>query len=271
MVKYLMRYQSTMGNKLDIIINENYENLNNIDRHILGWIQSHLNKCVKLSVSELSNECNVSTATVLRTCQKLGFSGYSEFKFQLKKDLEAEKLNQLDTSNIIEDDINQTVKFFKNNTDIQNICHLINNSKNIYAYGTGQGQRLMLQEFARCFLNVNKNIIVVPSTTELKIINKFINNEDLLFVASWSGKIDKYKEPILSISLKDVPIVSITNLTTNALSSLAKYNLYFQSTHVDKDMNINLSSYLTLHLVLHLLYDSYIDYLNNEKSPTSSK
>ena len=29
---------------------------------------------------------------------------------------------------------------------------------------------------------------------------------------------------------------------------------------MDKDMNINRSSYLTLHLILHLLYDGYIDY-----------
>lgn len=252
-----------MGNKLDIIINENYKNLNNIDRHILSWIQSNLHACVGLSVAELANKCSVSTATILRTCQKLGFSGYSEFKFQLKKDLENNKIKQIDTSNIIENDINQTMKVFKTNKDIQHICQLIKNSTNIYAYGTGQGQRLMLQEFTRCFLNVNKNIIVVPSTTELKIINKYINKNDLLFVASWSGRIEKYKEPLLSINVKGIPIVSITNLNTNTLSSLATYNLYFQSTHVDKDMNINLSSYLTLHLVLHLLYDAYIDFINN--------
>lgn len=41
---------------------------------------------------------------------------------------------------------------------------------------------------------------------------------------------------------------------------MSKYNLYFQSSTMDKDMNINRSSYLTLHLILHLLYDGYIDY-----------
>ncbi|MCI8931318.1 MAG: hypothetical protein HFI01_07970 [Lachnospiraceae bacterium] len=35
----------------------------------------------------------------------------------------------------------------------------------------------------------------------------------------------------------------------------------FMSTHVDVDMNVNRSSYFTFHLVLHLLYDAYVDYM----------
>ena len=112
----------------------------------------------------------------------------------------------------------------------------------------------MLQEFARCFLNVNKNIILIPSLTELKIIKKFMKKTDLLFIASWSGNIDKYLEVL------GIPMISITCLNNNDLSAMSKYNLYFQSSTMDKDMNINRSSYLTLHLILHLLYDGYIDY-----------
>lgn len=122
----------------------------------------------------------------------------------------------------------------------------------------------MLQELARCFLNVNKNIILIPTSTELKIVKKFMSKQDLLFIASWSGKIEKYKETMINLGVLGIPMVSITNLNNNELSSLSKYNLYFQSTSIDKDMNINRSSYLTLHLVLHLLYDGYIDFLNHQ-------
>ncbi|MFV0550864.1 MAG: SIS domain-containing protein [Anaerorhabdus sp.] len=137
---------------------------------------------------------------------------------------------------------------------------MIHNAKNIYAYGTGQGQRLMLQEFARCFLNVNKNIIMVPTSTELKITKKYMSDKDLLFIASWSGKIEKYQETLVNLDVLGIPMISITNLNNNELSRITKYNLYFQSTSIDKDMNINDSSYLTLHLILHLLYDGYTNY-----------
>lgn len=75
-----------MGFKLDLIINENYSRLNAVDMHILTYIQQNAHTCVSLSIAELARRCNVSTATVLRTTQKLNFSGYSEFKYFLKDD-----------------------------------------------------------------------------------------------------------------------------------------------------------------------------------------
>ena len=102
---------------------------------------------------------------------------------------------------------------------------------------------------------------MVPTSTELKIIKQYMSKKDLLFIASWSGRIEKSKETLLNLEVLGIPLVSITNLNNNELSSISKYNLYFQSTSVDKVMNINRSSYLTLHLVLHLLYDGYINHL----------
>ena len=104
----------------------------------------------------------------------------------------------------------QTIKLFKQNKEINEICRIIDKSDNIYAYGTGHGQRLMLQEFARCFLNVNKNIILIPSLTELKIIKKFMKKTDLLFIASWSGNIDKYRDTLINLEVLGIPMISIT-------------------------------------------------------------
>lgn len=249
-----------MGFKLDLVINENHSKLNNIDLHILNFIQNNLTLCLTISISELASKCNASTATVLRTTKKLGFSGYSEFKYFLKSDIHEKNKESVDIVEIINKDISQTIKVFQQNKHINEIYEMIHNAKNIYAYGTGQGQRLMLQEFARCFLNVNKNIIMVPTSTELKIMKKYMSDKDLLFIASWSGKIEKYQETLVNLDVLGIPMISITNLNNNELSRITKYNLYFQSTSIDKDMNINDSSYLTLHLILHLLYDGYTNY-----------
>ena len=254
-----------MGFQLDRIINENYEKLNNVDQHILNFVQSNLELCKKLSISELARRCNVSTATVLRTAQKLNFSGFSEFKYFLRSDSQ-ENEEVLNLIEILNQDIAQTIKIFLQNSQVQSICRMIEQSEHIYAYGTGQGQRLMLQEFARCFLNVHKNIVLLATSTELKITKKFMTPKDLLFIASWSGKIQNYREILLGINLMKVPTVSITNIHNNELAELSTYNLYYQSTNIDKEMNINRSSYLSLHLVLHLLYDQYINYLNQKEA-----
>ena len=253
-----------MGFKLDMIINDNFTKLNSVDLHILTYNQNNPELCISLSIAELAKRCNVSTATVLRTTQKLNFSGYSEFKYFLKEDEKKHSLSSVDMIAIMNQDISQTVKFFEQNKHIEEICQMIEKADTIYAYGTGQGQRLMLQEAARCFFNVNKKFILVPSSTELKILKKFMSQNDLLIIASWSGNIDKYRDILISLKVLGPPIVSITSFNKNELSSLAKYNLYFQNTNVYEDMNLNRSTYLTLHLVLHLLYDAYIDYIDHK-------
>lgn len=251
-----------MGFKLDMIITDNYAKLNSVDLHILTFIQNHMDLCVKLSIADLAKKCNVSTATILRTTQKLNFSGYSEFKYFLKNDEKKHMpLSSESRIAIMNEDIAQTIKFFEQNKHIHDICQLIEQSDNIYVYGTGQGQRLMLQEAARCFFNVNKKFILVPSSTELKILKKFMTPNDLLIIASWSGNIDKYRDILIGLKVLGPPIVSITSFNKNELASLSKYNLYFQNTNVYEEMNLNRSTYLTLHLVLHLLYDAYLDYI----------
>lgn len=253
-----------MGFKLDVIINENYSKLNSVDIHILTYIQNNPHVCTSLSIAELAKRCNVSTATILRTAQKLNFSGYSEFKYFLKDDEKKNSLENINMVEILNQDISQTIKFFQQNKRISEICQMIDTADTLYAYGTGHGQRLMLQEAARCFLNVNKKLMIIPSSTELKILKKYMSSRDLLFIASWSGNIDSYRDILVNLNVLGIPVVSITSFNNNELSSLSSFNLYFQSTHVDLDMNINRSSYLTLHLVLHLLYDAYIDYMDHK-------
>ncbi len=255
-----------MGTKLDLLINENYSKLNEIDLHILNFMTNNERLCTTLSISELAKKCSVSTATILRTAQKLNFSGYSEFKFFLKSDNHDETSMKVDFMEILNQDITQTMKMFSHNSHLQEIYDIMDHAQNVYAYGTGIGQRLMLQEFSRCLLNVNKNIILVPATGELKIIKNNMSQDDLLFIASWSGNIDKYRDTLISLEVMGVPIISITNLSNNELSSIAKYNLYFQNSFKDKKLNVTISSYLTLHLVLHLLYDGYVEHKNKKKT-----
>lgn len=253
-----------MGYRLDMIINENFSRLNTVDTHILTYVQQNLHLCTTLSIGELAKRCNVSTATVLRTTQKLNFSGYSEFKYFLKEDEKKDSVKNVNMIDVLNQDIAQTIKFFEQSKYVSEICEVLDKTNTIYVYGTGQGQQLMLQEAARCFFNVNKKFILVPSPTELKILKKYMSKNDLLIIASWSGNIDKYRDTLVNLNVLGLPIVSITRFNKNELSSLAKYNLYFQNTHVDEDMNVTRSSYLTLHLVLHLLYDAYMDYIDHK-------
>ena len=125
-----------MGIQLDRVINENYEKLNTVDQHILQFVQANLESCKKMNIADLARHCSVSTATILRTAQKLNFSGYSEFKYFLRSD-SAENAEVLNLIEILNQDISQTTKLFLQNSQVLDICRLIEQSSRIYAYGTG--------------------------------------------------------------------------------------------------------------------------------------
>lgn len=122
----------------------------------------------------------------------------------------------------------------------------------MYAFGTGYGQRLMLKEFSRCLLNVNKNLILLPASTEFKIAKKNFQETDLLFIVSLSGNIQNYKETIHNLGVRDIPMISITNLGNNELAAITKYNFYFQNSSIDGELKLNQTSFLTLHLIFNL-------------------
>lgn len=70
--------------KLEMLINKHYDDLNENDLSTLHYIIVHKKKCLNMSITDLSTYCNISKSSILRTTQKLGFSGFSEFNMRLK-------------------------------------------------------------------------------------------------------------------------------------------------------------------------------------------
>lgn len=58
--------------------------LNDTETSIYQYIINHMESVLKMSVRDLANETYVSTATIVRFCQKMGCDGFVDFKAQLK-------------------------------------------------------------------------------------------------------------------------------------------------------------------------------------------
>lgn len=57
------------------------------ERDVVSYILEHLNEVPSMSTGELARAAYTSKATVVRLCQKLGFSGYQEFKLKLVEEV----------------------------------------------------------------------------------------------------------------------------------------------------------------------------------------
>lgn len=86
----------------------------------------------EMSITELSDLANVSTTTIFRTVKKLGFNGFSEYKFNLISNIDSKenfkKIEEKDREkikNIIyknQQEVNNTI----NKLDIKSIYDSIN-------------------------------------------------------------------------------------------------------------------------------------------------
>ncbi|GEQ38411.1 hypothetical protein TH5N_15690 [Tetragenococcus halophilus] len=133
-------------------------------------------------------------------------------------------------------------------------------AKSIYCYGTGWGQRDVLQSFIRSVIPLQRFPIHLQSQKELSLVlNGSITEKDLMIILSLSGE-NKPQENVLNrMKLKNIPILSITNMSRNRLASKATYNLYYQSTEIGQSSD-EIFSMMPLFQIMDLFYRAYVDY-----------
>ena len=70
--------------ELEGIINEHFNELNENEKAIIEYIIKNKANCQEMTIIELAKETLTSKSSILRLTQKLGFSGYSEFKYSIR-------------------------------------------------------------------------------------------------------------------------------------------------------------------------------------------
>lgn len=242
-------------------INRKYTELNDNEKDILEYILNNKKECMDSTIIELAKVTHTSKSSILRLAKKIGFNGYSELKYSLKNDYSKPDTNNTENSfvNMQERDIQSTIKLFFQ-TDKNDLLKKIDSAKNIFCYGTGWGQRDVLNDFSRSMVPLNRYPILLSSETELKMAaQKGILEEDILIIVSLSGEIVDIKSELQILKMKNVSILSVTNISNNSLASLGTYNLYFQSTPKLFN-NEPIYSFLPLHLIMDSLFRLYVDF-----------
>jgi len=126
------------------------------EQQIIDFIHKHPHVVVNLSLQELSQECFVSQASIIRLSKKLGVKGFAAFKVQLAQELIAFVANKQDISvdipipensnceeisNIFYNLSQQTLQTTFHNLDyaaIQKVASMLSNAESIHLFGRGE-------------------------------------------------------------------------------------------------------------------------------------
>ena len=242
--------------QLEELVNTHRKILNPTDMAIWKFIFNNRKKSAKMSVKELAKNCAVSSATLVRFAQKLGFRGFGE----LKAAINFEKPLPADYKDNIFKDLKQfydrTIENLSNR-DFESAIKLIFNSTRIFAFPSGHVQRNVVQEMRRIFLESKIFIYEIVGLGELDSVIDTLTEDDIFIFISLSGESPVVIEAAQRLKDKGIPTISITQLSENTLAGLSRVNLYISPAIFQVQGDLQFKTLMPFFMLVEVLYLKY--------------
>lgn len=223
-------------------ITNNYKVLSKNQRKIANFYIENFDRVPFLSVQDVSKATGASVASVVRFTQRIGFSGFSEMRDQIARDLQ----NHLESNALfplirnLEDDtltsvanidienINETLKNVERE-NFQGAVELINDAR--WVYTAGLGISFLLAEIMAYQLN---QIGVLASafrqgTASFLEQVLFLEKSDLLVAFSFPPYSRETVNLAQYASEKRIPVLAVTNRDASPISFFSTVSLAVKS------------------------------------------
>ena len=253
--------------RLEEIVNQHLQELGETDLAIWKYIVQHRREVRHISIHELAKACAVSSTTIVRFSQKLGFDGFGDLKAVLKIEDDPLVYGQGDVLQELQDFYSQTAdKIFKRNFD--SASRLIHEANRVFAFASGYVQSNVVQELKRLFFYDHVLIYEVAGVEEFKSLARTLTKDDLFLFVSLSGETPTVVDFARELRLRDVPFISITKLHDNTLASLSTVNLYVSparfALYDEDDEHTAFQSMMPYFMLIEVWYVQYRMYLQRE-------
>lgn len=251
--------------RLDELINDHYNKLNENDLLIWQYIQSHKKECCSISIEELAAKCCISRTTISRFTQKLSFEGFREFKMHLKLEYDMEKTQKdllLDDVCLNYEKCIRTVR----DMDMREICERIYMAKRLFVFGTGEVQDSAAQMIKRMFMYTKRFFVTLSGKSELTMALEDLEAEDFMIIISLSGETELAVKAAKTVKGKGAYLLSITGLSNNTVAKLSDKSLYIMTNPLMKIGAVSFETCSPYFNVVELLCVKYLLYLEQKEA-----
>lgn len=207
-------------------IQEHYPSLTKSEKKVADYILSSGEKIVYHTMNDVKQATRVGDATIVRFCQKLGFSGFSDLKIEIaKEDFSKHKTSR--KSDQFFDDVAENLKHAIDQTselvDAQAIAEVVrrlHEATNIYIFGVGSSGQ-SAEEFEKMLLRVGVHGKAVTDPHFQAQIASSLGATDLVIAFSLTGRTKDTFETITIAKENQVPVVVITNYLLSPMAQKA--------------------------------------------------
>ncbi|MGE6632262.1 MurR/RpiR family transcriptional regulator [Bacillus sp. NPDC077027] len=254
-----------MNEPLFNIPSDVYQSLSETERYLLNYIHQHLEDISTLSIVTLSERANVSTATIVRLMKKIGYNGYTSFKYRLKQ--EKKMVDYSDQLQNIDEDIKQAIR--KNEEEVLKTIQLqsigqiedavqkIHDADKIYIFGRGFSEMIAKEMTIKLQL-IGKTCEVHDDPNIIRLKSREIGKNELAIFVSLNGETAELVEACQNLSMKQVSTITITTRIDSSLSKRSDMTLVGYKGEQSFFPEYEVRSRLSLHVIARILLDAYV-------------
>ncbi|MPM43594.1 putative HTH-type transcriptional regulator YbbH [bioreactor metagenome] len=211
--------------------------LSKSEQKVVGYIIENPEKVIYLSVAELAENSGVSDPTVVRTCQKLGLTGYQDMKVTLAQDLVSplksihEEVNPEDGMQAVLDKVFQstihTLTFTHDTiqaSDLQAAAEALIGARKILVFGLG-GSSAMAADMQHKMMRLGFDATAYHDSHLQAIAACYVDKRDLVFAISHSGSSRNIVDNVRLAKNYGAAVISLTNIGRSPLSKISDIHL----------------------------------------------
>ena len=238
-------------------IEKNRKLLNKNENYLLKYILENTEKVSNMRIQDLSKETFTSTATIVRFCNKLSYSGYAEFKANLKSSIHKEANHKLSPNNtFLFDDIAKT-KDLINDCVIDEVIDLIYNAEKIDFYGEGSSKDVCI-DISRKFHLVEKNCRYFNDSSIMYSTASDLDSKTLIIAISMSGETPQVIKAVNIAKTRGCKIICVTSVGYTTLANLSDKCLFIFSSEYEIN-NIKFKSRVMASAIMEYVFFRYLD------------
>lgn len=226
--------------------------LTSTEQGIVNYILTYPEELEKISSRQLAELTYTSPATVVRICQKLGFSGYSEFKIKyLQEVYQTPRMDQINRTNPItsEDSLHRIVNKVaaleitaieqtKKGIDLDQlnrVSELLNQATCIDFYAFDNNLHLAKNACSH-FLYAGKQAVIHDSSNA-QFMQAFASVEGhVAIIISRTGENQMLYRIATILCEKKIPLLVLTESRHSSLAKISTEHLYLYNVHRFTDM-----------------------------------
>lgn len=253
---------------LDELVHANYHKLNAGDLEIWQYIYNHKKECAHMTIEECASQCNVSRTTILRFAKKLDLSGYTEFKYLLRSEV------QVESNQSAEDGIDMR-RLTENYTgllqdlqerDYGKFAQMLDDADRVILIPSGHTQEVAVQEFQDILtVYTGKTVLVLDSRSRRESMLTMLQPEDVVVFISQSGENETLLEFARELKWRKIPIISFTQVQSNPIADMADLPIHYPLRTFEGVGEHGYTSMGPLYVVIEFYLAHYINHITAEQ------